>query len=166
MSERIIISNNDSPRRRDRRPSAIDALLVLFKAALDSRRLSEFTMIEEPASTRHLKESLLDSKGRGADPMEALAKLAEEATKCAVAEVTLTDGVWPLRRSKRVRIIRPSSVRYWSFVETGEFTPGIQAEELERRWALTYDYQRRFLLQRSLEQQFSSAAGIDGELDR
>lgn len=128
---------------------------VLIRSLTETRRLSEFTMIEEPLSVRDLQELVGLASDKKASPIEMLDKLREATSRLAVAEVTLTSGVWPFRKSSRVRVIRPSGERYWAF-ENGDYTPGMQCEELERRWSLQYDFQRQFLLKRNLDTATSS----------
>lgn len=154
------MSNNDSVRVK---PRSTNPMVRLFSRLLrinifENRRLSDFEMIEEPASVRNLKEALLEHRS-SSNPLEALMHIAEEGSRYAVAEVTVHSGIWPFRSSSRKRIMRQSCSRYWTF-ESGEFTPGMQAEELERRWAIAYDYKRRFLLQRSFETAASSDSSV------
>lgn len=129
-------------------------------------RLSNFEMIVPPATSEELHQAILttiqqvaESSQRSGNPMGVLRAQPLEAlaNKMAVAEVDLTTGIWPFRTTARKRIIRPSHSRFWAYQEGGEWTPGNQAEELERRWAITQDFQRQSL-SRSLEKQFSSIA--------
>jgi hypothetical protein len=123
---------------------------ALWQYFTDTRRLSQFAMVQEPVSIRDLRESLSGAGEKNSSPVEMLERLREVSTRLAVAEVTLTSGLWPLRKSRRVRVVRPSASKYWTF-EDGEYTPGVQCEELERKWALQYDLQRQFLLKRNLD---------------
>ena len=128
----------------------------------DTRRLSNFEMVEPPLSADQLRE-LLDealakfrAEGKDPTPSQMFGTMRTALERMAVAEVTLTSGVWPLRKSRRIRIFRRSSHPNWAF-ENGDWTPGLQAEDLERKWAMAYDYQRQFGLQRSLELSTSQA---------
>lgn len=128
-------------------------------------RLSNFEMIEAPASAREMHEAILEAlrdalqsaaKAPSASAITSAAESINNLTgRIAVAEVDLSTGVWPFRKTRRVRIMRPSHVQYWTY-EDGSWTPGSQAEELERRWAITQDY-RRQALGRSLQKQLESA---------
>jgi hypothetical protein len=128
----------------------------ISERVFDTRRLSDFEMIEAPVSTDQFRQELEQaiakarSEGQQPSPGQLFSILKDSIDRMAVAEVTVTSGVWPLRRSKRVRIFRRSSSPFWSF-ENGDWTPGRQAEHLEIKWAKAYDYQRQFGLQRSLE---------------
>lgn len=128
-------------------------------------KLSNFEMIEPPASAEELHGAIVSAlQGlveSGRAPMSGTMVLpgdliAPLASRMAVAEVDLSQGFWPLRSTKRVRIVRPSHSRYWAYQDSGEWTPGSQAEELERRWSITQDA-RRQSLSRSLEHQFSGS---------
>lgn len=138
--------------RRNRNPvvNLIAGCEAVWSYFTDTRRLSDFTMIQEPTSVRDLRESLSGASEKGSPPAEMLQQLHEVSTRLAIAEVTLTSGIWPFRRSQRVRVVRPSAQRYWTF-ENGDYTPGVQCEELERKWSLQYDIQRQFLLKRNLD---------------
>lgn len=48
-----------------------------------------------------------------------------------VAEVTVTTGAWFWRKSVRRKIAR-KTIGAWHFVDSGELTPGSQAEALDR----------------------------------
>lgn len=137
--------------------SKISKLLkTISERVFDTRRLSDFEMIEAPVSTDQFRQELdqaianARSEGQQPSPGQLFSILKDTIDRMAVAEVTVTSGVWPLRKGKRMRIFRRSSSPFWSF-ENGDWTPGRQAEELETKWARTYDYQRQFGLKRSLE---------------
>lgn len=49
------------------------------------------------------------------------------------ADVTVTTGALWWKRIER-RKIRRQYPQYWCFVDTGKYTPGTQAEELERSY--------------------------------
>lgn len=51
-----------------------------------------------------------------------------------IATVKVTTGILWWKRSQR-RVIECRFAGYWYFADTGEFTPGNQAEELERAFA-------------------------------
>jgi hypothetical protein len=120
-------------------------------------------MIEAPASADQVRDHLdqalakIRAEGQQPSPGQLLSALKETIDHMAVAEVTVTRGIWPLRRSRRVRIFRRSSSPFWSF-ENGDWTPGRQAEHLEIKWAKAYDYQRQFGLKRSLELSVNQAS--------
>lgn len=137
--------------------SKISKLLkTISERVFDTRRLSDFEMIEAPVSTDQFRQELdqaianARSEGQQPSPGQLFSILKDTIDRMAVAEVTVTSGVWPLHKGKRMRIFRRSSSPFWSF-ENGDWTPGRQAEELETKWARTYDYQRQFGLKRSLE---------------
>ncbi len=51
------------------------------------------------------------------------------------ALVDVTRGIWPFRTTRTVEIQR-LEFHSWYFAETGDYTPGFQAEALERAfWA-------------------------------
>jgi hypothetical protein len=50
------------------------------------------------------------------------------------AEVDVTTGwFWPFTSTERRRIMR-RPFAFWAYLDTGEPTPGLQAEDLERDW--------------------------------
>jgi hypothetical protein len=53
------------------------------------------------------------------------------ATKAFVAEVTVTEGWGPWKKSRRVEIARDYGGA-WFFLETGELTPAWRVEVLEK----------------------------------
>jgi len=49
------------------------------------------------------------------------------------ADVSVTTGVLWWKRVERRKIVRPNP-GFWYFLDTGEFVPGFQAENLERSY--------------------------------
>jgi hypothetical protein len=62
---------------------------------------------------------------------EYLGTTGELLEKVEHAEVTVTTGTLWWKKSERKKIQR-KALNFWFFVDTGDFTPGLQVEELER----------------------------------
>lgn len=54
--------------------------------------------------------------------------------KSYIAEVDVTTGSLFWKKTERKRICKKRMATYWFWADTGEFTPGNQAESLERAW--------------------------------
>lgn len=77
------------------------------------------------------------------------------------AEVDLTTGIWPFQKTRTVMITKESFSAFWIFVDTGRFTPGVEAETLARA------YHTKRLLVADQEQRDREAARIAAiEADR
>lgn len=76
--------------------------------------ISNFTMIKET----------------GSDPLY----------RTSIAEVDVTTRRLFRKRTERRRICRVGVSAYWFFMDTGEFTPGVQVECLERAYRANLEF--------------------------
>lgn len=61
-------------------------------------------------------------------------KLVISNAEMRIAEVDVTTSKWLFwSETTRRKIVRTHD--FWSFADTGQFTPGLQAEELSLAWA-------------------------------